>query len=365
MPMKYLIITLTFLFSLSCSFPHYPKKYEKLAVFSHDTLKNISINALASNQLKIQYLGCGNLLIKYKNEVVLFDPFFSNNPGLKASLGKIKFNPVHFQKGSTFINKFGTSFKDISTIFISHSHYDHLFDLAYLLNKDSLNDAVKIYADESVKTVVQHFLKNHTFLNADSFVYKKNTIQKWININSEMRMLIIPSSHAPHLGKLHFMKGYTDSNYFIKFTNSTQKISANQFKEGHTFAFILDILQADTIAFRVLIKGAGCEINNGRISDEILKEHGIDLAIMQIASANFTDCYPQNLLAQIKPKQVLITHWEDFFRPYAPRKIKTVRATNFAYFFKKVKTVEGVWPVKKLSDQFYMPKPGTMVIYKF
>lgn len=363
--MKYLIITLTFLFSLSCSFPHYPKKYEKLAVFSHDTLKNISINALASNQLKIQYLGCGNLLIKYKNEVVLFDPFFSNNPGLKASLGKIKFNPVHFQKGSTFINKFGTSFKDISTIFISHSHYDHLFDLAYLLNKDSLNDAVKIYADESVKTVVQHFLKNHTFLNADSFVYKKNTIQKWININSEMRMLIIPSSHAPHLGKLHFMKGYTDSNYFIKFTNSTQKISANQFKEGHTFAFILDILQADTIAFRVLIKGAGCEINNGRISDEILKEHGIDLAIMQIASANFTDCYPQNLLAQIKPKQVLITHWEDFFRPYAPRKIKTVRATNFAYFFKKVKTVEGVWPVKKLSDQFYMPKPGTMVIYKF
>lgn len=363
--MKYLIITLTFLFSLSCSFPHYPKKYEKLAVFSHDTLKNISINALASNQLKIQYLGCGNLLIKYKNEVVLFDPFFSNNPGLKASLGKIKFNPVHFQKGSTFINKFGTSFKDISTIFISHSHYDHLFDLAYLLNKDSLNDAVKIYADESVKTVVQHFLKNHTFLNADSFVYKKNTIQKWININSEMRMLIIPSSHAPHLGKLHFMKGYTDSNYFIKFTNSTQKISANQFKEGHTFAFILDILQADTIAFRVLIKGAGCEINNGRISDEILKEHGIDLAIMQIASANFTDCYPQNLLAQIKPKQVLITHWEDFFRPYAPRKIKTVRATNFAYFFKKVKTVEGVWPVKKLSDQFYMPKPGTMIIYKF
>lgn len=363
--MKYLIITLTFLFSLSCSFPHYPKKYEKLAVFSHDTLKNISINALASNQLKIQYLGCGNLLIKYKNEVVLFDPFFSNNPGLKASLGKIKFNPVHFQKGSTFINKFGTSFKDISTIFISHSHYDHLFDLAYLLDKDSLNDAVKIYADESVKTVVQHFLKNHTFLNADSFVYKKNTIQKWININSEMRMLIIPSSHAPHLGKLHFMKGYTDSNYFIKFTNSTQKISANQFKEGHTFAFILDILQADTIAFRVLIKGAGCEINDGRISDEILKEHGIDLAIMQIASANFTDCYPQNLLAQIKPKQVLITHWEDFFRPYAPRKIKTVRATNFAYFFKKVKTVEGVWPVKKLSDQFYMPKPGTMVIYKF
>lgn len=363
--MKYLLIALAFLFSLSCSFPHYPKKYEKLAVFSHDTLKNISTNALVSNQIKIQYLGCGNLLIKHKNESILLDPFFSNNPGIKTSLGKIKFNPIYFKKGSDFVNKYGNSFHDISTIFITHSHYDHLLDLAYLLEKDSLNDAVKIYADESVKTVVQHFLKNHTFLNADSFVYKNNSIQKWIYINSEMRMLIIPTSHAPHLGKLHFMKGNTDSLYFKNFTNSTQKISANQFKEGHTFAFILDILQSDTIAFRILIKSAGCKINNGRISDEVLKEHGIDLAIMQIASANFTDCYPQNLLAQIKPKQVLITHWEDFFRPYAPNKIKTVRATNFAYFFKKVKTIEGVWPVKKLSDQFYMPKPGTMVIYEF
>ncbi len=363
--MKYILIVLVFLFSLSCAFPHYPKKYEKLAVFSNDTVKDISINVLPNNQLKIQYLGCGNLLIKHKNESILLDPFFSNNPSIKTSLGKIKFNPIYFKKGSSFIHKFGTNFKDISTVFITHSHYDHLLDLAYLLDKDSLNDLVKIYADESTRTVIQHFIKKTSFLNADSFVFKNNEIPKWIYINSEMRMLIIPSSHAPHLGKLHFMKGNTDSLYFKNFTNSTQKISANQFKEGHTFAFILDILQADTIAFRVLIKGAGCKINNGRISDEILKEHGIDLAVMQIASANYTDCYPQNLLAQIKPKQVLITHWEDFFRPYAPNKIKTVRATNFAYFFKKIKTIEGVWPVKKLSDQFYMPKPGTMVIYEF
>ena len=365
MPMKYLIITLTFLFSLSCSFPHYPKKYEKLAVFSHDTLKNISINALASNQLKIQYLGCSNLLIKYKNEVILMDPFFSNNPGLKASFGKIKFNPIYFQKGSNFINRFGNSFKDISTIFISHSHYDHLLDLAYLLDKDSLNKNVKIYADESAKTVIRSFIKKTSFSNADSFVYKNKSIPKWIYINKEMRMLIIPSSHAPHLGKLHFMTGYTDTSYFTKFTNSTQKIKASQFKEGPTFAFILEILQNDTIAFRVLIKGAGCEVDNGKINEEILKEHEIDLAVMQIASANYTNCYPQNLLSQIKPKQVLITHWEDFFRPYSPDKIKTVRATNFRYFFNKVKSVDGVWKVNKLSDKFYMPNPGTMLNYEF
>jgi L-ascorbate metabolism protein UlaG (beta-lactamase superfamily) len=363
--MKNISIALIFLFSLSCAFPHYPKKQEKLGIYSNDSLKNITINSFPTNQLKVQYLGCGNLLIKHKNEAILLDPFFSNNGGLKTAFGKIKFNPNYFQKGSAFIHQFGTSFKDVNTIFISHSHYDHLLDLAYLLDKDSLNNLVKIYADESSKTVVQYFLKKHIFLNADSFVFNNNSVPKWININHEMRVLIIPTSHAPHIGKMHFMKGNTDSFYFTKFTNSTQKIKANQFKEGHTFAFILDILQNDSIAFRVLIKGAGCEVDNGYISNEILKEHGIDLAILQIASANFTDCYPQNLLSQIKPKQVLITHWEDFFRPYAPKKIKTVRATNFRYFFKKVKTIENVWHVNKLSDKFYMPKPGTMVIYEY
>ncbi|MFZ4799096.1 MAG: MBL fold metallo-hydrolase [Bacteroidia bacterium] len=363
--MKYLSIFLIFFITLSCAVPHYPKKQEKLGVFSSDSLKSVSIKTFSTNQLKIQYLGCGNLLIKHKNEVVLFDPFFSNNPGLKAGFGKIKFNPLYFQKGSNFINRFGTSFKDISTIFISHSHYDHLLDLAYLLDKDSLNNSVKIYADESAKTVIHHFIKNYSFSNSDSFVYKYKTIPKWIYINNEMRVLIIPSSHAPHLGKMHFMKGNTDSNYFTKFTNSTQKIKASQFKEGHTFAFILDVLQNDTISFRVLIKGAGCEVDNGRISEDILKEHGIDLAVMQIASSNYTNCYPQNLLSQIQPKQVLITHWEDFFRPYSPKKIKTVRATNFSYFFNKVKSVNGVWKVNKLSDKFYMPNPGTMMIYEF
>lgn len=363
--MKLITIAVLFIFTISCAIPHYPKKYEKLGVFSHDSLINKSIRTAQQNQLEIQYLGCGNLLIKHKNEVVLIDPFFSNNPGLKASLGKIKFNPIYFQKGSNFINKFGNSFHDINTVFISHAHYDHLLDLAYLLDKDSLNKNVKIYADESAKTVLKSFIKKTSFSNADSFVYKNNAAPKWIYINKEMRMLIIPSSHAPHLGKLHFMKGITDTNYFTKFTNSTQKIKANQFKEGHTFAFVLDILQDDTIAFRTLIKGAGCEIDNGKINEALLKEHAVDLAVMQIASANFTDCYPQNILSQIQPKQVLITHWEDFFRPYSPEKIKTVRATNFGYFFKKVKSVEGVWQVNKLSDKFYMPNPGTMMIYHF
>lgn len=363
--MKLFLIGLLFCILYSCSFSHYPKKYEKLGIYSNDTTKHVSIHSPSENALKIQYLGCNNLLIKYGKTQILFDPFFSNNRGLKTTIGKIKFKPEYFNKGSYFVNRNGTSFKDINSIFISHSHYDHVLDLVYLLDKDSLNKNIKIYGDESTKTVLKNFIAKATFLNADSFVLKNNVLQKWIYISAEMRVLIIPSSHAPHIGKLHFMRGNCDTNYFNSFTNSSQKIKANQFKEGHTYAYVLDILNKDSIAFRVLIKGAGCEVNNGLISEEILKEHGIDLAILQIASANFTTCYPQKILTQVKPKQVLITHWEDFFKPYSPSKIKTIKATNFHYFFKKVKAINNDWQTNKLSDKFYMPKPGTIVEYNW
>jgi hypothetical protein len=352
-----LLFLLTILFS--CSVPHYPKKYEKQGIFSNDSIQNVVLNNEYKNTLQIQYLGCGNLLIKNQNDVIAIDPFFSNNSGIKTAFGKIKFNQNYFNKGTNLINRFNIDYKDINSIFISHSHYDHLLDLAYLLEKGLVNKNINIYGDNSTRTIVKNFIVNYTFNNADSFVFKNEVNPKWINIKPNMRMLIIPSSHAPHFGKIHLMKGHSDSNYFNNFINSTQKLNANQFKEGNTYAFILDIMQSDTIAFRALIKGAGCEINNGEVSKEILKEHSIDLAILQIASANFTDCYPQNLLNQIKPKKVILTHWEDFFKPYAPEKIKTVRATNFNYFLSQVRKTN-IWSNTDLKDVFYMGKPGTM-----
>lgn len=362
--MKNTILLFIFTILFSCSIPHYPKNYEKQGIFSKDTIQIIELNTNANNNLQIHYLGCGNLLIKNQNNVVAIDPFFSNNRGLKTAFGKIKFNQNYFDKGTYFINRFNIDYKDINSIFISHSHYDHILDLAYLLEKGLVSKNIKLYGDNSTRAIMKNFIVNYNFNNADSFVLKNEFNPKWISINQSMRMLIIPSSHAPHFRKIHLMKGNSDSNYFNNFINSTQKLKAKQFKEGSTYAFILDIIKGDTIAFRTLIKGAGCEINNGEISKEILKEHAIDLAVLQIASANFTDCYPQNLLSQIKPKKVILTHWEDFFKPYSPKKIKTVRATNFNYFLDQVKKTK-IWAKSDLKENFYMGKPGTMFNVKY
>jgi L-ascorbate metabolism protein UlaG (beta-lactamase superfamily) len=363
--MKQLLWIAILFTTLKCAVPHSPYKYKKSGVYKSDSIVSVQIGN-NHGTLKVMYLGCSNLLIGYKNELILIDPFFSNQPASKASLGKVKFNPTYFNIGAGYVyNRFQTSFKNIHSIFISHSHYDHLLDLPYLLQKDSLRQQVKIFGDQSTKNVLQNFIANAQFNNSDSFVYQPKQKPIWITINKEMRVLIIPSSHAPHLGKLHFMKGHTDSSHFKQFTQAEQEIKANEFKEGHTFAFIVDLLQNDSIILRTLRKGAGCETNNGFLFNEIIEEHAIDLALLQMASANFTNCYPQNILSQTKPKFVVLTHWEDFFRPYGDPKTKTLRATNFQYFFKQSKSVKKAWPYKYEKEKFCMPKPGTLMLIDF
>jgi len=342
---------------------HYPKKYEKLGIYSRDTIKEISINNTGINQINIQYLGCGNIYIKHQTDAILFDPFFSNAPISKVIFGKIKFNQKFFNKGTYFLNRFGNNYQSINSIFISHSHYDHLFDLSYLLENNLISNKTKIYGDNSTEIVIRNFIKNNLFINQDSLIFKPNSKPKWILISSKMRVLVIPASHAPHLGKIHLMHGKCDSNYFKTYINSSQKVKANKFKEGSTFAYIVDIMSNDTIKIRLLLKGAGCNINNGKIFEELLLEKQIDIALLQVASANFTDCYPQNLISQIKPKKVILTHWEDFFKPYAPKKIKTLRATNFNYFYKKIKSSEAA--NFELNTKYIMPNIGNMLIYKY
>ncbi|MFA9213803.1 MAG: MBL fold metallo-hydrolase [Candidatus Methylacidiphilales bacterium] len=361
--MKHGLFIFILLVTVSCAIPHYPKKYEKLGIYNRDSIKEIAINPLGTNQINIQYLGCGNIYIKHHNDAILFDPFFSNTPGYKVAFGKIKFNQKYFDKGSYYLNRFGNNYQSINGIFISHAHYDHLLDLPYLLENKLIDNSTKIYGSGSVKTILNNFIKSNPFINQDSLVFIPKTKPNWIYISNEMRVLVIPASHAPHIANIHFMHGQCDSNYFKNYTSTNQKVKAGQFKDGSTFAYLVDILNNDSITLRLLLKGAGCNVNNGKIFEELLAEKAVDIALLQVASANFTDCYPQNLVNQIKPKKVILTHWEDFFKPYAPKKIKTVRATNFNYFYKKIKASEEA--NFELNNKYIMPNIGNMLIYRY
>jgi L-ascorbate metabolism protein UlaG (beta-lactamase superfamily) len=362
--MKYIYFVIAFSLLIGCATSHYPKKYEKLGIFSRDTVKEYQLNGAKNGKVSIQYLGCNNYIIKYKNDVICIDPFFSNNRFIKTGTANIQFKPKYFNKGATYIQRNNMGFKDIDAVFISHSHYDHILDLPYLLQHDSLQKSCTIYGDTSARIILQNFLKKHSFFDANQLVYKPDE-PKWIYIGEHMRVLVMHSSHGPHYRHLHIMQGACDSNYFSTFTDATQKLNAHKFKEGNNFSFVIDVLENKQVVCRILNKTNGCEINSGKIDSNILKEHPIDIALLQIASSNYTDCIPHHLLSQTKPKQVIIGHWENFFKPYGQERTKKIPFTDFRVFFKRANSLKAEWPFDKLSDKFFMPKPGTTIHFYY
>lgn len=362
--MKALLLLLSVFLIVSCSLPHYPSKQDHSGVLLKDTFSRFNLNTDTIHSCSIQYLGCASVIISYQGSKVLFDPFFSYSGFIKSTAGKIRHNEKAFARASYYVNRFGNSFREMDAVFISHAHFDHMLDLPFLLEKDSLRSDCKLYGNTSAETILKNFVTGK---------YSYNVLQaanpdslRWNIVSEHMRVLPVLSSHAPHYHGVHSMTGESDSAYFKSFNQSGQLTKSNQWREGKVYGFVIDLLSGDTVQLRILIKGSGCELDDGKIPEYLLLQHPVDVVLMTVASSNYTNCYPQNLLKQCKPRHVILQHWEDFFRPYDSEKIKTVRATNFRYFFRQVEASRSEdWNFRELKERFLMPVPGTLIEYKF
>ncbi|MGI8401504.1 MAG: hypothetical protein ACR2NS_07875, partial [Gemmatimonadaceae bacterium] len=83
--------------------------------------------------------------------------------------------------------------------------------------------------------------------------------------------------------------------------------------------------------FRIYFQDAPSEPTLGFPSEDLLAERQVDLAVLCAATSSNVSNTPDSLLTVLKPREVLVTHWEDFFRPQT-RPIQVSRGTNLAAF---------------------------------
>jgi len=334
-------------------------------VYKNDTLAyTFKYDSLKGNELQITYLGCGGFNIERDNKSILIDPYFSNQPVLfKLLFSKIGFRTIKSDT-KTIDNELSKFYQDhkASSIWVSHSHYDHILDVPYVFEQYTARGDSSIFCSLSGVNLLSsvNTISTNNLVSLDSNITTYEKLGKqYYTADKTIRVTPILSAHAPHLfWNIKFFKGEGKTHH--KYTSSLSKSRSDWWKEGMPFSYLFDYLdESGNIEFRIFIQTSATTPFKGFMPKALLEQHPVNLAMLGAASFDYVDNYPDTLLNYINPERLIICHWEDFFVNYNRKNKKKVRFTNIKKYLYRVNEIYP-WKVDGI-EKFILPKPGTMI----
>lgn len=255
--------------------------------------------------IDFEYLGSGGWMIRRGEDAVLTAPFFTNPRVIRAVLLPIR--PAQRLIAQQMQSLAGRERLDV--VVAGHAHYDHLLDLPDVLSH--IPSAARVVGGTTIAAMLPDRVEG---IVPGQWMRRRN-----------VRVLAIPSTHAPHVLGLKFNQG--------KYDEPPKRLRyGRDWVEGEkTYAFLIDLMDGDRVAFRIYYDDAAHDPPDGFPGRALLDEHGIDVAILCVASWQQVKQYPKALLEHLQPRHVLLGHWEDFFLPYLKPE-RTVRLTNVRGF---------------------------------
>jgi L-ascorbate metabolism protein UlaG (beta-lactamase superfamily) len=264
------------------------------------------------------YLGVGGFIIRAGDESLMTAPSFSH-PSLPAIATPTW--PIHSDSAAVdralhrFLGAELEPLAHVRAILVGHSHYDHLMDVP-LIARRYLPD-VPIYGTLTTKRILMgdssiraHPGRIDSLAPADSAIATAWRVGRWNYTPSRrFRFMAVRSSHAPNWWFI------TVAPCHAHHDRTSLPRTAWGWCVGEPVSYIIDILDAaQRPVFRIFYQDAAT-----RPLDVVLPpfagddQHAIDVAI--VCAGNFKKVaeYPTLLLAALRPKYVILGHWEDFF----------------------------------------------------
>lgn len=261
-----------------------------------------SLQPAQANEADIRYLGSGGVFISWRGSAILLGPFFTNTPFLANIFGRF-----HHDRARIAEHLRGVPLPDVRAILTGHSHYDHFGDVPVVA---AAAPGAAIYANASgvAKLAAYPELRERAHAVAAEVPI---TIAD-AGGAAVMRIRPVASDHAPQLCRSRRLPcNFYNCPGLDPWTSGFESHTVRDFCGGDPFAYVIDLLDArGAPAFRIYYNDAAPEAPLG-----IPAADGVpyDVAILCVASYDHVDGYPEALLRAIRPRHVLLTHYEDFF----------------------------------------------------
>jgi hypothetical protein len=331
------------------------------------TQKAIAIKGGDSgNTVQIQYLGSGGLYIRHSGQAIMIDPFFSHQRFLRIGRSMLLGGRIRSHAGQIqWAQKRICDSLDISgeilrketkAIFSAHGHYDHLMDVPYI-HRYWLDQQPRVYVNESSANTCANVIPAEKLHNVEPLVSVRGQPGGSVNFTgadgSVIKVYPVLAAHNPHTRNISLFSGSVMKPP-DHFSDPLAKTHVNDWLEGRTLSFLIDIVQHDEIVFRIFVQSSSCHFPDGLPPQSLLSEKAVDLAILGLASYQFSEAsYPCRYLQSLQPRHIMFIHWEDFFRKYN-RRPKSVLKNNIPRFFNQV--LERCRPAG-----YILPVPGVVV----
>ena len=86
-----------------------------------------------------------------------------------------------------------------------------------------------------------------------------------------------------------------------------------------------------------------------------MRDRPVDVAILVPATFDQVDWHPESLVENLRPRRVILTHWEDFFMPIG-EPARSIRFTDLAHFEERLDRIfDGPWWRPDLWTEFLIP----------
>ena len=212
----------------------------------------------------------------------------------------------------------GTSLEplaDVHTILVGHSHYDHLMDLPFIARR--YLPAATIYGTLTTKRILMgdewiraHSSQVDSLFPADSVVATAWHVGHWIYSPSRrFRFMAVHSSHAPNWWFITMARCHEDHD------RTSLPRTAWGWCLGEPVSYIIDLLdESGKPVFRIFYQDSATQP-----LDVVLPpftgadQRAVDVAIVCAGNFKKVPDYPTLLLAALRPRYVILGHWEDFF----------------------------------------------------
>lgn len=302
---------------------------------------------LYGRAIDIRYLGNGGYFISRGDDAILTAPHYSNPHWLRVWLWTIRPDTV-------LIDRFHPRMRpgSVAALLIGHAHYDHLLDVPYIARK--YHPRAQLYGSRTARNLtlaLEPGLKDRfTVLSRE--VSRNGKPGKWHYLaGGRMRFMALAAEHGPHVRGIHLMKGRIEQEL------PRAPRSAWFWKEGETLAYLIDFLDGDgQVDYRIYYCDSATPDSTGFPPTLPQDENRrIDLAILSVGSAYALKEYPETFMQAWHPRQVLLGHWENFFRSPA-RPLQRLVHAHVKEFIRDIEPYLG-------DDAWLLPYPGST--YRF